>query len=186
MENQLLREESVENKRLRELLSFRDKFSYDILPAEIVGRDPSSWFKTILINRGKSDGVVRGAGVITPQGVVGRVIDITTKTSKVLLITDINSSIDAVIKRSRERGIVEGYTQNNCKLSYVLKTEDVRQDDIIVTSGLHDIFPKGVLIGNVIRFSKNRSGFFQFIDIKPSVDFTKLNEVLIVLNDQKQ
>jgi rod shape-determining protein MreC len=181
IENQLLREQSIENKRLRELLSFKKRFAYKILPAETIGRDPSSWFKTILIDKGKKDGVMRGSGVITPKGVVGKVINVSNNTSKVLLITDVNSSFDAVVKRSRERGVVEGYSENSCKLSYVLKTEDIKAGDVIVSSGLHNIYPKGVLIGAVSNIIKNKSGFFQFVEIRPSVNFSKLNEVLIVL-----
>jgi rod shape-determining protein MreC len=181
IENLLLREQSVENKRLRELLSFKKRFAYKILPAETIGRDPSSWFKTILIDKGKKDGVMRGSGVITPKGVVGKVINVSNNTSRVLLITDVNSSFDAVVKRSRERGVVEGYSENSCKLSYVLKTEDIKAGDVIVSSGLHNIYPKGVLIGAVSNIIKNKSGFFQFVEIRPSVNFSKLNEVLIVL-----
>jgi rod shape-determining protein MreC len=91
IDNQLLQEQANENKRLRELLSFKKKFEYKMLPAEIIGRDPSSWFKTILIDKGKDDGVVKEADVITPDGVVGKEIDVETTSSKVLLVTDINS-----------------------------------------------------------------------------------------------
>ena len=185
IENQLLREQSIENERLRELLSFKKRFAYKILPAETIGRDPSSWFKTILIDKGEKDGVLRGSGVITPKGIVGRVINVSGNTSKVLLITDINSSVDAVVKRSREKGIVEGYSENNCKLSYVLKTEDIKTGDVIVSSGLHNVYPKGVSVGRVSSIVKNKSGFFQFVEIKPSVDFSKLNEVLIVLKENE-
>jgi rod shape-determining protein MreC len=100
-----------------------------------IGRDPSSWFKTILIDKGSDDGVSRGAGVITPEGMVGRMVEVAASTSKVLLITDINSSVDAVVKRNRARGIVEGQGENRCRLSYVLKTEDVQPDDVLVSSG---------------------------------------------------
>ncbi len=184
IENQLLREEAIENQRLRTLLSFKQKLAYKILPAEIIGRDPSSWFKTILIDKGKLDGVLRGSGVITPQGVVGKVINVALTTSKVLLITDVNSSVDTVVKRTRSSGILEGYGENSCILSYVMKTEQLLADDTIVTSGLNGVYPKGILVGKIHNLSSEKSGFFQFVEVKPSVDFSKLNEVLIVLKEK--
>jgi len=186
MENQRLREQEAENSRLRDLLAFKNKFEYKMLPGEIIGRDPSSWFKTILVDKGENDGVEKDAGVITPAGVVGKVIDVTGNSSKVLLITDVNSYVDAIIKRSRTRGVVVGYRQNMCNLSYVLKTEDIALGDSIVSSGLNSIYPKGVLIGTVSNLRKDKSGFFQFVEINPSVDFSKLHEVLIVLKEPKR
>jgi len=185
IENQLLQEQSVENKRLRDLLSFKRRFSYTVLPAEIIGRDPSSWFKTILVDKGKKDGVQPGLGVITPKGIVGKIINVSDDSSKILLITDVNSAVDAVLKRTRKRGIVEGFGENRCKLSYVLKTEDINLDDRIVGSGLNGTYPKGVLIGIVSNIVKNKSGFFQLVELKPSVDFSKLTEVLIVLKEKE-
>ena len=184
LESQFFKEQATENNRLRELLSFKKKYSYDIVPAEIIGRDPSSWFKTITVNKGSDDGITPGSGVITPSGVVGRIINVSGNTSKILLIIDINSSFDAVVKRTRARGIVEGHTENLCGLNYVLKTEDVRIGDIVVSSGLHKKIPGGVVIGDVLNIIKDKKGFFQQVEIKPFVDFSKLNEVLIVINKQ--
>ena len=186
IDNQLLREQADENKRLRELLVFRKKFEHKMLPAEIIGRDPSGWFKTVLVDKGTLDGVSRDAGVITPDGVVGRVIETGLNSSKVLLITDINSYIDAIIKRTRTHGIVAGRGEQACYLSYVLKTEEVAPDDVIVSSGINTVFPKGVIVGTVTKINKDRSGFFQSIEIKPAVDFSKLHEVLIVLREPEK
>ena len=186
IDNQLLREQSDENKRLRELLVFRKKFEHKMLPAEIIGRDPSGWFKTVLVDKGTLDGVSRDAGVITPDGVVGCVIEAGLNSSKVLLITDINSYIDALIKRTRTHGIVVGRGEQTCYLSYVLKTEEVALDDIIVSSGINTVYPKGIIVGTVTKIKKDRSGFFQSIEIKPAVDFSKLHEVLIVLREPEK
>lgn len=186
MDNTHLREQETENNRLRELLSFKSKFEYKMLPGEIIGRDPSSWFKTILVDKGSLEGVEKEAGVITPNGVVGKVTDVASNSSKVLLITDVNSFVDAIIKRSGARGVVVGYRENRCALSYVLKTEDIAIGDSIVSSGLNSIYPKGVQIGTVTNLHKDKSGFFQFIEVTPSVDFSKLHEVLIVLKENRQ
>ncbi len=184
IENQLLREKAIENTRLRKLLSFKKNLSYHILPSEIIGRDPSSWFKSIIIDKGSTAGVSAGCGVITPNGIVGKIISVSASSSKVLLISDVNSAVDVLIKRSRKRGILEGYGENSCRLSYVLKNEDIKKDDIIVTSGINNIYPKGLLVGSVAALHNNKSGFFQFVEIKPTVDFSKLNEVLIVLKQK--
>jgi rod shape-determining protein MreC len=180
-ENQLLREQSLENEHLRNFLSFKEKLPYKVIPAEIIGRDPTSWFKTILVDKGSSDGIRKGVGVITLKGIVGMVDSVSKNNSKVLLITDINSSVDAIIKRSQIRGIVEGFSENSCKLSYVIKTDQINQNDSLVCSGQHGIYPKGVLVGSVKKTNKNSRGFFQFVEVIPSVDFSKLRRVLIVL-----
>jgi rod shape-determining protein MreC len=186
IENQLLREQADENKRLRDLLVFRKKFVHKMLPAEIIGRDPSGWFKTILVDKGSIDGVLNDAGVIAPEGVVGRVIEVGLNSSKVLLLSDINSYVDALIQRTRTHGIVIGKGEQLCTLSYVLKTEDVAVDDVIVSSGINTIYPKGIIIGTVTKINKDRSGFFQSIVVKPAVDFSKLHEVLIVLREPEK
>ena len=186
IENQLLRDQADENRRLRELLVFQKKFEHKMLPAEIIGHDPSGWFKTVLVDKGTLDGVTRDAGVITPDGVVGRIIEAGLNSSKVLLITDINSYVDALIKRTRTHGIVVGRGEQACSLSYVLKTEEVAGDDIIVSSGITNVFPRGIPIGTITRLSRDRSGFFQTIEIKPAVDFSKLHEVLIVVREQER
>ena len=185
LESQLLNARAAENKRLRDLLSFKKKYSYKIIPAEIIGRDPSSWFKTIMIDKGSDSGIIPGSGVVTPDGVVGRVINVTGKTSKILLTIDANNSFDALVKRTRARGVVEGGVENLCKLNYVLKTEDIRIGDTIVSSGLHKQIPEGVTFGAVLNITKDKKGFFQDIEIKPSVDFSKLNEVLIAIEKQE-
>ncbi len=185
LENQQLREHFLENQRLKTLLDFKQQFSYTMLPAEIIGKDPSSWFKTILVNRGTETGVQRGSGVISPLGVVGTVIETTLHSSKVLLITDQNSAIAVLAKRSRVHGILEGLAENACTVNYVVKNEDIKKDDAIIASGLNAIFPRGILIGSVTETNNNMDGFFKNIAVVPAVDFSKLNEVLIVLKNRK-
>ena len=184
LENQQLREHFLENQRLKALLNFKQQFSYQMLPAEIIGRDPSSWFKTILVNRGTETGITRGSGVVSPLGVVGTVIETTLHSSKVLLITDQNSAIDILAKRSRVRGILEGLAENACSVNYVVKSEDIQKGDEIISSGLNAVFPHGILLGSVAETNNTPDGFFKNITVVPAVDFSKLNEVLIVLTNQ--
>lgn len=181
IENQQLREHFIENQRLKKLLGFKQQFSYPMLPAEIIGKDPSSWFKTVLINRGTRSGVARGSGVICPDGVVGTVIETTPHSSKVLLITDQNSTIDIVVSREQVRGILEGVAENACTVNYIVKQEDIQRGDAVISSGLNTVFPRGILVGTVTESNNNPDGFFKHITVAPAVDFSKLNEVLVVL-----
>lgn len=181
IDSQLLQEQADENKRLRDLLVFRKKFEHTMLPAEIIGRDPSGWFKTILVDKGSKDGIAKDTGVITPDGVVGRVIEVGLNSAKVLLLSDVNCYVDAVVKRTRTHGMVVGRGENMCTLAYMLKTEDVALGDVIISSGINTIYPRGIIIGTVTKINRDRSGFFQSIEVQPAVDFSKLHEVLIVL-----
>jgi rod shape-determining protein MreC len=155
-----------------------------MLPAEIIGRDPSSWFKTILVNRGTEAGVTPGSGVVSPLGVVGTVIETTLHSSKILLITDQNSAIDILAKRSRVRGILEGRAENACSVNYVVKSENIQKGDEIISSGLNAVFPHGILLGTVAETNNTPDGFFKNIAVVPAVDFSKLNNVLIMLTNQ--
>ena len=180
LENQLLREESFENKRLRDFLAFKKKLPYAVVSAEIIGRDPSSWFRTILIDKGAADGIQRGSAVITPRGIAGKILEVHSRTSKVLLIIDRNCALDILVQRSRAKGILEGRAADRCEVSFVGKTEDIKVGDIIVTSGLDADVPKGFVAGEVVNVNKTAAGYFQLVEVRPAVDFSKLEEVLIV------
>jgi len=111
---------------------------------------------------------------------VGRILDVAESTSKVLLITDINSSVDALVQRARAGGVVEGRSPNLCELKYVSGSDDVRLGDLVVTSGLCGIFPKGLPIGEVSRVERDGSGLFQRVELTPSANLNKLEEVCIL------
>jgi rod shape-determining protein MreC len=180
-ENQLLQEAALENRRLRELLGFKKKVPYHFVPAEIIGRDPSSWFRTLLIDKGTDSGIRRGAAVMTAQGMVGKILEVENKTAKVLLLIDSNSALDILVQRSRAKGIIEGRTEELCELRFVSKNEDIRSGDVIITSGLDEIIPKGIVVGAVVNVVRNSPGFFQLVEVKPAADFSRLEEVLVVV-----
>jgi len=180
-ENQLLQETALENKRLRELIGFKKTLPYHFIPAAIIGRDPSSWFRTLLIDKGTDNGLRRGAAVMTAQGIVGKVLDAQKTAAKVLLLIDSNSALDILVQRSRAKGIVEGRTEELCELRFVSKTEDIQRGDVIITSGLDEIIPKGIVVGAVVNVVRNSPGFFQLVEVKPAVDFSRLEEVLVVI-----
>jgi rod shape-determining protein MreC len=124
--------------------------------------------------------VAKDMAVVTSDGVVGRVIEVSLHTAKVLLITDPNSAMDVIVQRSRTQGIMEGKVEEVCVLKYVQKNEDVQVGDKVITSGLGGIFPKGLMTGTVTRVERKRPGIFQYIEVTPSVDFSRLEEVLIL------
>jgi rod shape-determining protein MreC len=179
-ENHQMKEMVLANERLRKLLQFREKMSTSMIAAEVIGQDPTSWFKSVTINKGERDGVQKGMAVISPEGVVGQILKTSPHYATVLLMTDYNSAIDAVIQKTRAKAIVEGKEENRCQLKYLLRTEEVVVGDVVITSGLGGIFPKGLMVGEIRKVDKKGHGVFQYAELVPSVDLTKLEEVLII------
>jgi rod shape-determining protein MreC len=181
LEQEAVRVAEVEqtDKRLQELLSLRSALEGDILVATIIGRDPLPWFSTLTIDKGEADGVHKSAAVLSPFGVVGQTMATGAHSARVLLLTDHNSGIDAVVQRSRARGIVEGALDGGCVMKYLKRDEDVEVGDRIVTSGLDGLFPKGIMIGEVTRVTRGNRGLLQVADIKPSVPLDRIEEVLV-------
>ncbi len=173
-------EVSSANERLRRNMMFKERFSFPMVAAEVIGGDVSEWKKTILINKGKGNGIEKGMAVLTSEGVVGQVIQASNSVAKVLLIIDHNSTIAVLIQRSRSRGILEGRTEDLCELKYVTRTGDVQKGDTVISSGLGGFYPKGILVGRVSKVEKRKYGIFQKVMVIPSVDFSRVEEVFIV------
>ncbi|MCW7755090.1 rod shape-determining protein MreC [Desulfobotulus sp. H1] len=172
---------SIANERLRSFLNFRETLDGEVLAAEIVGKDPSPWFKTFIVNRGRADGVRVGLPVVVPEGIVGQVVEVTGKYAKVLLITDRMSGVDALVQRTRARGVVNGSGASFCSFAYALRRYDVAEGDVVVSSGLDGIYPKGLRIGMVEAVVRGDEGIFQDVRVHPFVDFERIEEVMILL-----
>jgi rod shape-determining protein MreC len=181
-ENNRLQEAYLAAKRIQKLASLQGQYSHSVV-ANVFARDPSSWFKTVLVDKGDKDGVSKDMAVTVADGVVGRVIEVFPNTAKVLLITDPNSAVDVIVQRTRAQGIMEGRVDEFCILKYVKKSDEVQVGDKIITSGLGGIFPKGLLTGTVINVERKRPGIFQYVEIIPTADLSRLEEVLI-LNEE--
>jgi rod shape-determining protein MreC len=181
-DNRLLQIEAKENERLRDVLLLKDRVPAKTVVAEILGEDPSGWYKTLVIDRGGTWGIRAGNGVISPQGAVGRILDVGENIAKILLIVDKNSSIDAMIERTHSRGILEGGGHRLCELKYVEIEEDVKPGDRVVCSGLGRVFPEGCPIGTVTRVIKRGGALFQSIEVSPCVNFSRIEEVLVTIN----
>ncbi len=184
-QNAALAEMTVANERLRRFLNFKEKIPKPTLPAELIGEDASSWFRTITINKGGIDGVRRGMVLVAAAGLVGHVISTSRDVSKVLLITDYNSSVDAICQASRARGIVQGKKGDLCDLNYVSRRDNVSPGERVITSGLGGRFPKGLIVGTVTRVEKKQYGVFQEVEVTPAVDFRRVEEVFVILDSDE-
>ncbi|GAB4341913.1 MAG: rod shape-determining protein MreC [Desulfobulbaceae bacterium] len=178
------REALATNTRLQKLLDFKESFDQPMLAARIVGKDPSLWFRTVIIDRGSNDGLVKGMPVVNSEGIVGQVFAVSPNYSKVLLAIAPSSAIDVLLQKSRVRGILRGTGTLTYKLDYVLKTVDVKEGDYVVTAGYGGIFPTGMPVGVVSRVVRKRRGMFLDIEVKPAVDFMTLENLLVIEREQ--
>ena len=179
-----LLETEAENKRLKRLLHFSSSFEGPtLIGARIIGRTGSPLSRTIQINRGRSEGVKRGDGVVSVDGVVGQVIIAGLHVSEVLLATDSTSAIDVVVQRTRAMGILRGSSTEQgywMKVSDFDRLHEVEADDLVVTSGLGSHFPVGTPVGRVRETRVSSSGLYMEAEIKPDADLARMEEVLVL------
>lgn len=173
----------LENERLKKFVNFTSSVPATYVAAQVIARDPSPWFKTIVIDKGAKEGLVKGSPVLVSEGIVGQVIEVARGYSRVLLITDRNSAVDALVQNTRVRGMVKGNSKDTCSFVYALRKDQVKPGEMIVSSGLDQVFPKGLRIGKILDVKKDHSQLFQDIIIETSVDFDKLEEVLVYKNE---
>ncbi len=170
----------LENERLRLLLEFKEEQAIETLPARVIAEDASSWFRTVMIDKGSEQGVTEGMPVVVAEGVVGRVVRSSPHFSRVLLVTDASSAIASLLQNNRARGVCRGQGER-LVFDFVLRQEEVTVGDRVVTSGMGGVFPKGLVVGNVSSVQRQEFGLFQAIEVAPTVDFSHLEEVLVLL-----
>ena len=169
------------NQRLEQLLDMKKDIKAPTVAASVIGEDITSWFRTLVINRGSSSGIREGMAVISADGVVGQTVKVSSTTARVLLLTDHASGIAATIQRSRARGVVKGKGEMLCTLEFTTREEEVKVGDTVITSGVGGVFLKGLPIGEVTMVKRGEYGIFQTISIRPSANLPHLEEVLVVL-----
>ncbi|HEX9024808.1 MAG TPA: rod shape-determining protein MreC [Geobacteraceae bacterium] len=174
------------NGRLKKLLDLKSSLAVPSLAASVIGEDGTPWFKTIMIDRGEADGLREGMPVIAADGVIGQLVKVVAKSSRVLLITDHASGVAAIIQRSRARGVVRGKGGGICSLEFAMADEDVKVGDAVITSGIGGVFPKGLNIGEVTMVKKGEYGIFQTVDVRPAVNLARLEEVLVLLQPPRE
>jgi rod shape-determining protein MreC len=173
-----------EAQRLKKLLAFSDEHNYHFISARVIGREQAALSRTILIDKGFAHGLKAGMPVVAPPGLIGRLVDVSWHASRVLLFIDENSNIDAMVQRNRTQGIISGAGSRGMILKYISKTQDVKEGDVIVSSGMGGVFPKGLLIGQVGHVDRQEASLFIKINVAPYVDLSKLEEILILAPDE--
>jgi len=179
-QNSRLREATSASQRLTALLEFKGRAASKTVAAQVIGRDATNWYRAVMVNKGEGDGVRVEMGVITPAGVVGRVVKTNASASMVLLVTDPNNAITGLIQRTRDEGIVEGTARGLARMKYIPLLSTVRAGDRVITSGLTGGFPRGLPIGVITSIDKTEGDLFQSAEIVPDTDLTRLEEVLII------
>lgn len=173
-------EEQVrQSARLRQLLQLSELQSEKMLVAEVVGSRVNNLFKSLRINRGSLDGVRAGMPVIAPEGIVGRIIRTGLKESDVQLLVDFDFNLDVLLQRTRVRGVLNGYSNDLCRLN-LQKGAEIRIGDTIITSGIVGGFPKGHPVGRVMRITYESDNVSQIITVEPWVDYRRLEEVMVL------
>jgi rod shape-determining protein MreC len=177
-----LQEERAEAQRsesLRQLLELRQRASVETVAAEVIAGPARTDFRDMTIDKGSLDGVARDMAVISPAGVVGRVILSSPRAARVQMLIDLNAAAGAMIERTRVQGLVVGGQGSTLRMDYVPSTAEVTAGDRVVTSGIDKVYPKGFLIGTVASVSRGTDTFYQ-LAIQPAVDFSRLEDVLVV------
>jgi rod shape-determining protein MreC len=182
-----VRETDQENRRLRRLLALRDRMPLTTLTGEVIGREGGGWSRSLTVNRGRADGISRQMPVIVPEGLVGRVAQVSSGASIVQLLNDPTSTVGAVVQRTRTPGLVEGEPGGGVRFKFMARDgAGVTPGDLVVTSGLGTLFPKGIPVGRVTAIEDKGSALFHFAVLTPAVDFARVEEVLLLTGQSAQ
>jgi rod shape-determining protein MreC len=180
LEKQKYRETALENRRLRELLQFKETQTNYIATCRIIARGIDRWSNTLLLDKGAKDGLAKDMTAVTPKGLAGKITDVTDSYAHLLLLTDINFSAAVRLQQSRREGIVSGTGTGKCVLKYIPHDEEVKPGDVVVTSGLDALFPAGIPVGYVSKVDVKAGGAFQYIEVVPYQNDAKMEEVIVV------
>lgn len=182
----LINDLKLENERLRTIANYYDENpQLEMVTARVIGKSPGYWINTLVINIGRNKGIEKDMPVITPQGLVGRVLEVGANWSKVISIIDSQSSVGGIIERTRDNGIVRGTIQENnsdglCAMYYLPFENDLVPGDKVLTSGLGGLFPKGIVIGEVIEVSRPKDEVERTAVIKPTAKLNNIEEVMVI------
>ena len=176
-----------ENTRLRRLLVLRDRLPLATVAGEVIGREAGGWVRSLTVNRGRSDGIAQQTPVIMPDGLVGRVVQVHRGAAVIQLLNDPASTVGAVVQRTRTAGLVEGDAGGAVRFKFMARDgASVAPGDLVVTSGLGTLFPKGLPVGRVVKIEDKGSALFHFAVLAPAVDFSRVEEVLLVTGQTTQ
>jgi rod shape-determining protein MreC len=182
LESEVVRMSELEqsHERLENLLRLGRRLEGRSYAARVIARDPLPWARTMTIDRGARDGIEKNMAVVSPEGVVGQVAEVSWLAARVLLLTDHNSGIDALVQRTRARGIAQGALEEGCHMKYLRRAEDIAMGDRVVTTGLDGIFPKGLLIGEAVEVARYSRDALHGAVVRPTVELDRVEEVLVL------
>ena len=172
----------LENNRLRDLLHLKKSLVYSSVSANVIGRSPSRWSSSIIIDQGKEEGIKQGMPVVNELGVVGKIAEVYDKSSKVILLIDPQFSVGALIRSTRESGSVSGALGDFCRMKYLNEDARINLGDDVITSKISSDFPAGLLIGHIMSVEETKNGLLE-CRIKPAVSLSILEEVLVIVKD---
>jgi rod shape-determining protein MreC len=175
-----LKEAELENKRLKELLDFKEEFPYQTLACKVIGKDSSNWINSIIINKGQSSGLKKDMVIVSYSGLAGKIVEAAGDISRAILITDPSLKVAAKMQRTRDEGLVEGIYKGLMRMKYLPVNSKILKGDKVITSGLSRQYPKGILIGKIISIHKDPSHLYKIAIIEPATDFQKIEEVLCI------
>ena len=179
-----VQETSDENRRLRRLLELRDQLPLTTLSGEVIAREWGGWVRSLTVNRGRGDNVARLTAVISPEGLIGRVVEVRPGSAIVQVLTDPASTVGAHVVRTRTSGIVEGDPRGTMRFKYMARDgSGITAGDLIVTSGQGGLFPRGIPIGRVTAIDDRGSALFHYAILAPVVEFARVEEVLLLTGD---
>ena len=176
---QQLSEQRAESSQLRALLEFKNQLAFQTVAAEVIASSPGENSNAIFIGKGTDEGLTSDLAVVTPEGVVGKTIAVFSHSSQVLLLTDPSSGVGVMLEKTRVQGVLKGDSQNLCLIRYIMNEEPVSSGEAILTSGLDQIYPKGLRVGTVVRTSAGM--IYKNVEVKPAADLSRLETVLVVL-----
>ncbi len=176
-----LKEFEVENKVLREQLGFVQKSDYKLIPAEVIGREPENFFQYLIVAKGEKEGIKKGMFILSSGYLVGKITEVYSHSSKLMLITNPESNVGALIQDSRATGIVKGELGGGLVIDMIPQNEVIRVGDTVCTSGLGGDYPKGLLLGSIESIKSKPDELFQKADLNSQIDFKKLEIVFIVI-----
>lgn len=177
----------IENERLRAMLDIKDTYKeFELVAANVTGKDSSTWFLSLTLDKGKDDGLEMADTVITSDGLVGHITDIGPHWARVTTILDSQSTVAVIVERTEDLATVDGdidlASNGYCKMTYISKDSSITVGDVAKTSGLGGVYPKGVSVGKIIKIHPENKGVSQYAEIEPFVNFNHIYEVFVITN----
>ena len=187
VEGLLVRETDDENRRLRRLLALQEQLPLTTVSGEIIARDWGGWMRALTVNRGRGDNISRHTAVISPDGLVGRVVEVRPGASIVQVLTDPASTVGAHVLRTRAPGIVEGEPSGVLRFKYMSRDgAQIQVGDVLVSSGQGGMFPRGIPVGRVRSIDDRGTALFHYAILEPAVNFSRVDDVLLVTGESRQ